>query len=1083
MTENQAENSEKKQENNGYTAENIQVLQGLEAVRKRPAMYIGSVGPRGLHHLVYEVVDNAIDEALAGFCTEVVVVLKQDGSVVVVDNGRGIPTEQHPKFNMPALQVVMTKLHAGGKFDDKTYKVSGGLHGVGISVVNALSKKLDVSVKRNGNLFTQSYVRGKPEHDMKTGGSVTESGTTVTFWPDNEIFEVTEFSFDILSARLRELAFLNKGLKITIKDERDSGTTNGKEHVFQYAGGIKEFVQFLNKNKTQLHDVIYFEKGKDAIELEIALAYNESYQENVFSFANNINTIEGGTHLVGFKAALTKTLNKYAERHNLIKEKEPKISSDDSREGLSAVISVKIPEPQFEGQTKTKLGNGEVKGIVESIVNTGLSAFLEENPAFARQIIGKCVSAAKAREAARKARDLTRRKSALDSSSLPGKLADCSSKDPAVSELFLVEGDSAGGCFSGDTKVALADGRNISFKQLVEEHKQGKQNFCYTIKEDGTMGVEEIKHPRITKKNAGVIKVILDNDEEIICTPDHRFMVRDGTYKQARDLTVKDSLMPLRRQLSQLGKRITIKGYELVFDPGKHRWIFTHMLADQWNLEKGVYSVIDGSHRHHVDFNKLNNNPTNIKRLGKEEHMELHRNMLSKTLHTDETKEKCRILRKTKEFREMMSRRMQDPQTRELLRKQAKKQWENPEYKEYMGKKYLEFYHSNEEYQKEILKRLDAEQKKYWENKENRKKQAKRVKTFFENNPKRKLELSISAKKQWNNEELRAWRAKKTKEQWTPEFRIKRRKALDKTFYEKTIKALHFFYERKKPTFVEDYEAYRKGKRGLLKFETFSNKFFWGEDETALEAVMCYNHKIKKIIHLQQKIDVYDIEVPHTHNFALASGVFVHNSGKQGRDRQTQAILPLRGKILNVEKARLNKIFSNNEIVTMITAIGTGIGQEFNVAKARYHKIIIMCDADVDGQHITCLLLTFFYRYMRELIDAGYVYLAQPPLYKVSKGKKVMYAYNDEEKEAAMKQIDPENPQSVNIQRYKGLGEMNPGQLWETTMDPVTRMLKKITVEDAVEADTTFTILMGDQVEPRRKFIQENARKVMNIDV
>ncbi|MBU0536087.1 MAG: DNA topoisomerase (ATP-hydrolyzing) subunit B [Nanoarchaeota archaeon] len=648
MTENtekeqeKAENAPEKTPKTDYGADSIQVLGGIEAVRKRPAMYIGSTGLSGLHHLVYEVVDNSVDEALAGYCTEITVIINKDNSVTVIDNGRGIPVEKHPKFDMSALEVVMTKLHAGGKFSRKTYKVAGGLHGVGISVVNSLSIKLIVKVKRDDQVYKQEYSKGAPTTELKAGDSTTETGTEITFWPDPEIFEETEFHYDILSSRLRELAFLNKGLKIILKDERD-----GKENdEFFYEGGIKSFVEFLNKNKVPLHNVIYFQKEKNEIILEIAMAYNDSYQENLFSFANNINTKEGGTHLVGFRTALTRVLNKYGEDKSLLKD--VKLTSEDVREGLSAVISIKLSEPQFEGQTKTKLGNSEVKGIVDSLVSSGLSAFLEENPTIARRILDKSSVAAKAREAAKRARDLTRRKSALEFSGLPGKLADCSSRDPAKSELFIVEGDSAGG------------------------------------------------------------------------------------------------------------------------------------------------------------------------------------------------------------------------------------------------------------------------------------------------------------------------------------------------------------------------------------------------------------------------------------------------SAKQGRDREIQAILPLRGKILNVEKARLHRIFANNEITTMITAIGTSIGEEFNIDKTRYHKIIIMTDADVDGNHITTLLLTFFYRYLPGLIEKGYIYLAMPPLYRIAKGKMAKYVYTDAEKEGVLKETGEEG---VNIQRYKGLGEMNPTQLWETTMDPSQRTIKQITVEDAVRADKVFTILMGDEVEPRRNFIEENAKKVVNLDI
>lgn len=687
-----ASNQPDTQENkNSYNADNIKVLEGLDAVKLRPAMYIGSTSLRGLHHLVYEAVDNSIDEALAGFCTKVQVILNKDGSCTVIDNGRGIPVEKHSKYNVSALQIVMTKLHAGGKFDSKTYKVSGGLHGVGISVVNALSVFLVVEVKREGKIWHQRYERGKEVSEVTVIGSLADqkdTGTKVMFLPDKEIFESTEFHFDTLSARLRELAFLNKGLEISIKDERD-----GKEHNFKYQGGIVSFVEFLNKNKTPINGVIYFEKEKvdDAkpennFSIQLAMQYNDAYQENIFSFANNINTIEGGTHLNGYKSALTRVLNNYAKKNNMLGETA--ISGDDTREGLTAVISVKLSQPQFEGQTKTKLGNSEIKGIVESLVSDFLTAYMDENPKLAREIIGKIVMAATAREAARKARELARRKGVLNSNSLPGKLADCACEDPAKSELFLVEGDSAGG------------------------------------------------------------------------------------------------------------------------------------------------------------------------------------------------------------------------------------------------------------------------------------------------------------------------------------------------------------------------------------------------------------------------------------------------SSRQGRDREFQAILPLKGKILNVEKARINKVISNEEISTIITALGCNIGEEFDISKLRYHKIITMADADSDGNHISCLILTFFYRYMREIIERGHLFIAQPPLYRIKKGKTVRYAYSDDEKNAVIKEMqgkkdeDDEKPadniaetseqetaeKTINetesaegekieklgniiVQRFKGLGEMNPDQLWETTMNPATRTLKLVTIEDAVEADAIFTILMGEEVEPRRKFIQENANLVDELDV
>ena len=625
-----------------YKAINIQVLKGLEAVRARPSMYIGDTGQRGLHHLVYEVVDNSIDEALAGFCTDIQVIILKDGSISVKDNGRGIPVDMHPTEGRPAVEIVLTVLHAGGKFDKDSYKVSGGLHGVGVSCVNALSKKLIVTIYRDGNIYQQMYEKGIPVTEVKTLGQTEERGTSVQFYPDDSIFqETTLFEYDILAKRLRELAFLNKGIKITLKDEREEN----KENLFQYEGGIIEFVTYLNKNKEVLHNPIYIEKEEEKTVVEIALQYNDSYNENLFSFVNNINTQEGGTHVVGFGMALTRVINEYIEKN--IKNVEEKLSGNDMREGLTAVISLKVQNPQFEGQTKTKLGNSEVKGLVDSIVYDTLSKFLEENPPIAKTIMGKCLQAAKAREAAQKARELTRRKSALDSGSLPGKLADCQERDPAQAEMFIVEGDSAGGSCLG------------------------------------------------------------------------------------------------------------------------------------------------------------------------------------------------------------------------------------------------------------------------------------------------------------------------------------------------------------------------------------------------------------------------------------------------GRDRKYQAILPLRGKVLNVEKARLENIFKNNEITTIIAAIGANVGQEFDPARVRYHKIIIMTDADVDGAHISCLLLTFFYRYMRALIEKGYLYLANPPLYKITKEKKNYYAYSDAEKEKMVLEIGD----GTTIQRYKGLGEMNAEQLWETTLDKTRRKLERITIQDAAEADEMFSVLMGEEVGPRRDFIMEHAKDVKNLDI
>ncbi len=930
-------------ENKEYGAKDIRVMEGLTAVRKRPGMYVGSTGPRGLHHLIYEVVDNAIDEALAGCCDNISIVIHKDNSVTVLDNGRGIPVENHPKYNKPALEIVMTKLHAGGKFDSKVYQVAGGLHGVGVSVVNALSEKMIVEVKREGKLYSQEYREGKPVSglDAVNDHFPHETGTRIKFWPDRGIFETIDFDLDTISNHMRELAFLNAGVLISIKDER-----SGKKEDFRYEGGIVSFVKHLNENRSAiLENPIYFSKTKGKTEVEVAMQYTAEFNEQVLSFVNDIDTEEGGTHLIGFKNALTRAINRYAQDNNLFKGDE-RLSGNDVREGLTAVISIKMTNPQFEGQTKTRLGNPEIKGFVDSAVSEGLGTFLAENPKLAKTIADKSMNAAKARQAAMKARELVRRKSALSIGSLPGKLADCSEKDPAKSEVYIVEGDSAGGCFSGDTKVALLDGRNLSFRELVDEDKKRKKNYCYTIKKDGTIGIGLIRNPRRTRRNAEVVKIILDNKEEIICTPDHGFMLRDGNFQRADKLKKTTSIMPLNRKLSKVEGRIRIKGYEMVFDPKKRKWIFTHLLADGYNIENKKYSPDLGDCKHHIDFNKLNNNPENIIRMDKQDHLIFHTKILEKTLHSDKIKEKTRKLHKKPEYREKVRKIMSAPEMKKMLSERAKNQWRNGEYKKFMVKKYLEFYSTNKDYREKTLKRLDKAQRDYWSKKENRKMQSKRTKKYFDNHPEARDLLRTLSKRQWKDPNLLKWRSTKTGEQWTKEFRKKRKRAYNRTYYNHTIKFMKRVLENEGNIENYDKKRVKGGNRNLLKKTTFTERFFNNNESAMIGAVRNYNHKISKILRLKKKIDVYDLEVEGTHNFALASGIFVHNSSKQGRDRQFQAILPLRGKILNVEKARLVNILKNNEIQSMITAIGTGAGEFFDLSKLRYHKIIIMTDAD-----------------------------------------------------------------------------------------------------------------------------------------
>ncbi|MEK6895513.1 MAG: DNA topoisomerase (ATP-hydrolyzing) subunit B [Nanoarchaeota archaeon] len=1055
-----------------YDASSIKVLEGLEGVRMRPSMYIGSTGKPGLHKLVDEVVDNSVDESLAGFCDNIIVTLNKDGSATVEDNGRGIPVEMHSQLRISAVEVALTKLHAGGKFDKDSYRVSGGLHGVGVSVVNALSIKLIAEVKRNGKIYRQEYARGIPKTKLEVAGKAgeKETGTTITFWPDPEIFSTLDFDYKVLETRFREIAFLNAGVKIILKDEKKN-----KEESFHYEGGLSEFVKWLNEGKDVLHPKpIYFKREQDNNVLEIAVQYNSTYQENIFGFVNVINTIEGGTHVSGFKTALTRALNDYAKKKGNLKNGDS-FMGEDVREGLTAVISLKIPEPQFEGQTKTKLGNSEIKGFVDSITYTVLSEYLEENPQVAKKIIFKALDSAKARLAAKKAKDLVRRKNAFGLGGLPGKLADCSRKKSDDTELYIVEGESAGGCFSGDTKVALLDGRDISFKELVEEYKIGKQNFCYTIKEDGSIGVAKIESPRVTKENAEVIKITLDNNQEIVCTPDHKFMLREGIYKQAKDLTKEDSLMPLNKRISKIGGKITIDGYEMVWDQNKS-WIFTHLLADHYNLSSGVYEKGQGEHKHHVDFNKLNNNPKNIVRITKEDHLILHTENLSKTIHRNDIKEKAKLSHQKEEYRKKMRNWAMNPQVNKILSENAKKQWQNEEYKKFMTDKFKEFYETNKEYRIINNNRLNEEQEKYWGNLENRKKASQKVKKFFEENPDAKEYLSVLAKEQWSNNDLIIWRSEKTKEQWTDGFREQRKESYNKTYYDKTIKLMKKVLEEDGNLDNFDKIRIANNDHSILSLATFCDRFFKDNLGDMIESVKNYNHKIKKIEKLNKKIDVYDIEVPGTHNFALASGVFVHNSAKQARNKENQAILPLKGKPLNVEKSSPARALSSEEIANIITVVGTSVGEEFDIEKLRYSKIVIMTDADVDGEHIKTLLLTFFFRFMPVLIEQGKLYIAMPPLYRIRK-KADHYVYTDEELKEAVKGV-----QNPNITRFKGLGEMSFDQLWDTTMNPKTRKIKKVFIEDAVEADKTFSMLMGDDVQARKEFIQENAKEA-NLDL
>ena len=600
MAKNISPESKKSQE---YSAQHIQVLEGLEPVRKRPGMYIGSTDEIGLHESLREIIDNAVDEALAGFAKNVWIILNANGSATVVDDGRGIPVDMMPQFKKSALEIVMTKLHAGGKFGGSAYKISGGLHGVGSSVVNALSEWTWVEVRRNGKIYQQKYERGIPktvvgtvEESLLEIPSVSynlppQSGTTVTFKPDAQIFQTVEFNFDLIKRQIRERAYLVPKFYFHLIDTRGEEI---KEVNYYFEGGIVSLVEKHNENKEVFHKVIYINKQQGEVEVQVALQYNNTYTENVESFVNVINTINGGTHLTGFRMALTRAINDYGKKIGFYKNEEDSIIGDDTREGLTAVVYIKMPQDkiQFEGQTKGKLGNSEMQSLVYLIVKEALVMHFEENPSDGKRILEKVSLAAKARLAAKAAKEAVIRKGALEGSTLPGKLADCQEKNPAISELYLVEGDSAGGCFSGDTTIALADGRSISFLDLIKERKSGKTHYCYTIKKDGNVGIEEILNPRLTKRMTNIVKITLDSGEDILCTPDHKFMLRDGSFKQAQHLSPEDSLMPLYRTISKKSNVITITGYEMVYSPKENRYLFTHELTEQYNSEKVACSAV-----------------------------------------------------------------------------------------------------------------------------------------------------------------------------------------------------------------------------------------------------------------------------------------------------------------------------------------------------------------------------------------------------------------------------------------------------------------------------------------------------------
>ncbi|MBU4480420.1 NYN domain-containing protein [Patescibacteria group bacterium] len=1042
---------EEKPKKISYGAESIQILEGLEPVRKRPGMYIGTTGPEGLHHLIWEIFDNARDEAMGGHADTAEIILLPGNRIRVTDNGRGIPVDIHKQTKVSALETIMTTLHAGGKFGGEGYQVSGGLHGVGASVVNALSAYTKVVVHRDGGAYMQEYAQGKKKASVKKIGTSKEHGTIVTFEADPVIFPEIEYDFKKITGHLRQQAYLVKGMRVVVVDAReyeeeidDSKVFFLKElglnipsMTFCFEGGLLSLVKFYNQTQKPVHkNIFYIEKSPDGVEgVEVALQYVDDISSRIVSFANNTSTPEGGTHLTGFKTALTRALNAYGRKNGILKEKDENFTGDDVLEGLTAVVSVKLREVQFEGQTKSKLGTVEARGMVESVFSEGFNMFLEENPDDAKAMINKVILALRARKAAKAAKDSVLRKGALEGMTLPGKLADCSTRKAEDSELFIVEGDSAGGCFSGDTKVALLDGRNLSFEDLVREHKEGKENYCYTIGENGNTEVALIENPRKTKINAKVIKVILDNDEEIICTPDHKFMLSDGTYKQAIELKEENLL-------KSNGKNVKNKQKVGVFVDASNTYYSEKRAGWKIDYEK-LQSFI--SQEFSVEFMKY------YVAIPKESDVEAYNG-------------KINYLEKIKNVVEVIEKPLKYIREKIVVE----------------GKSILR-----------IIKKGDVDVE---------------IVVDAINNAS-DLDAIIILSGDSDYVVLRDDLLKKGTEvlfiahKRNLAHEIKQGKYLVLSMIRENIE-----FNGKKQTPVKD-----GGILVPLLYPNDNNKssVLDGNVNNLSEK----EYKVKRVKIIEEKMDVYDLEVKGTHNFALAGGVFVHNSAKQGRDRATQAILPLRGKILNVERARLDRMLASQEIKNLVVALGTAIGDTFDIEKLRYHKVIIATDADVDGAHISTLLLTLFYRHFKALIENGHIYLAQPPLYKIKHGKTAEYVYTDEEKEAYLKKIgvdlseddfveedgsevseeegDEENEDQksktkkapkVHIQRYKGLGEMNPEELFETTMDPEKRILKRVTIEDGEESDRVFDKLMGSEVAPRKNFIQTNA-KMANIDV
>ncbi len=1035
----------------GYTARHLLVLEGLEAVRKRPGMYVGSTDGRGLMHCLWEIVDNGVDEALAGHCSRIEVVLRADGAVEVRDDGRGIPVDPEPRTGLTGVEVVMTKLHAGGKFGGAPYLASGGLHGVGASVVNALAARLDVEVDRDGRSHALSFRRGVPgvfagdgpdsEFEPRSGLRVLRrvakrvTGTRVRFWPDRQIFlRDAEFSADELATRARQSAFLVPGLALTVRDERGPEVD---EQDFRADGGITDFCDFLAPDEPvagtwRLHGSGSFtetvpvldgdghmdpQEVQRELSVDVALRWGSGYDTAVRSFVNVIATPHGGTHASGFERALVKTVGEQLRAAKLLKANEGGIVKDDVLEGLTAIVTVRLPEPQFEGQTKETLGTPAASRIVNHVVSTELRRVLSSSKraekAQARAMLDKVVSAARARVAARTQRENQRRKNVLESSSLPAKLVDCRSDDVDRNELFVVEGDSAMGCFAGDTEVALVEGGSLTFAELARDWQQGRSHFGYSTDDRGNVVVVPLQEPRVTRRNAPLVEVVLYDGSTLRCTPDHVFLLRDGSYRPAAALSSGDSLMPLYRRLTETGEAPG-PGYEMAWANGRMRWEHTHHLADAWSLRTGAASKEDGPVRHHLDFDKRNNDS----RPG--------------------LREECSAAAR---------RQWADPILREWRRQKTREQWQAPEARSRHSDAVRSWHAEHTEFGEEHSARIRA------------------------------LHAHQPGYTEASQEGLQRWRERTSSAEKSKLVRDGQRRAA----LERLARALRAgegetcaVYERLRLQEAPTSASYRT----LL-------RQFDGDEHRLHEAARNLNHQVVEVRNLGEHADVYDLTVDKHHNFALEAGVFVHNSAKSARSSEFQALLPIRGKILNVQKSSVSDMLRNAECSSIIQVLGAGSGRTFDPDAVRYGKVVIMVDADVDGAHIRCLLLTLFHRQMRPLLAAGRVFAAVPPLHRietVGSGKKkgtYHYTYSEAEMQRVVADLQRKGTRIREpIQRYKGLGEMDADQLAETTMDPRHRVLRRIRVEDAKAADEVFELLMGNTVAPRREFIARGAAEL-----